>query len=188
MDTASARRYARQIALPEVGPDGQERILRARAVIVGGDAAAEIAALYLAAAGVGAVVRVDAAARDGAGWMDALRGADVVVRSGFDDDAMGGAAARLGAATVVVRGGADLVDLVSTPRRPPAPDAALDVAPRAAARPDDGAAAVLAGALAAAEALQLLAGAPRPAGPTTMRHLRLPLDGRDPLAQEIGAR
>jgi hypothetical protein len=45
---------------------------------------------------------------------------------------------------------------------------------------------VAAGALAAAEALQVLAGAE--GAPGFARHLRLPLDGGEPIAQEIGAR
>ena len=49
------RRYARQIALPEIGPEGQARICAARVAVVGADLAAETAALYLRAAGVGTV-------------------------------------------------------------------------------------------------------------------------------------
>jgi hypothetical protein len=45
---------------------------------------------------------------------------------------------------------------------------------------------VAAGALAAAEALQILAVAE--ARPAFARHLRLPLDGGEPLWQQIGAR
>ena len=56
MDRDAAHRYARQIALPEIGPEGQARICGARVAVVGDDLAAETAALYLAAAGVGAVI------------------------------------------------------------------------------------------------------------------------------------
>jgi molybdopterin/thiamine biosynthesis adenylyltransferase len=45
------RRYSRQMIVPEVGGVGQERLRAARA-----EAASEIEALYLAAAGVGTVV------------------------------------------------------------------------------------------------------------------------------------
>lgn len=45
------RRYARQMVLPEVGGIGQERLRAARA-----EAASELEALYLAGAGVGALV------------------------------------------------------------------------------------------------------------------------------------
>ncbi|MDB4982494.1 MAG: hypothetical protein JWM82_3246, partial [Myxococcales bacterium] len=60
MTPAQARRFARQLALPEVGPAGQERLLRARVAIVrrdvgrdGGDLVSETVARSLAAAGVG---------------------------------------------------------------------------------------------------------------------------------------
>ena len=56
------RRYARQILLREVGGTGQARLLAGRAVVVGDGAAAEEAATYLAAAGVGVVVLDDALA------------------------------------------------------------------------------------------------------------------------------
>ncbi len=133
MDTEAARRYARQIALSDVGPDGQERICRARVAVVGEDLSAETAALYLEAAGVGSVIRLGAADRDGAGWMAALTEIDLVVRAGFDDDAMAGAAARLGIPVVVMRALPDRVDLVSFPRRAPAADAALEVPAQTAA-------------------------------------------------------
>jgi hypothetical protein len=185
MNTDAARRYARQIALSEVGPDGQERICHARAAVVGDDLAADTAALYLTAAGVGRVSRIDGARRDGAGWLDRLAETDIVVRSGFDDDAMAGAAARLGLPVVVARARPDLVDLVSFPRRSPAAGASLDVPAQPAAPGAGGAEAVLAGTLAAAEALVVLAD-PAARG-AAVRHLRLPVDGRDPVAQTIGA-
>jgi hypothetical protein len=46
-------RYSRQIVLPEVGGRGQERLLAARAAIVGRGEAVLFCAAYLAAAGVG---------------------------------------------------------------------------------------------------------------------------------------
>ena len=186
MDTEAARRYARQIALSDVGPDGQERICRARVAVVGADVSAETAALYLAAAGVGSVIRLGLEARDGAAWMAALTEIDLVVRSGFDDDAMAGAAARLGIPVVVMRAFHDRVDLVSFPRRAPAADAALEVPAQAAEPGSGGAEAVVAGTLAAAEALVSLANPAARGG--AVRHLRFPLDGRDPVAQTIGAR
>ena len=48
-----AERFARQIALPEIGPDGQARISAARVAVIGGDIAAATAASYLRAAGIG---------------------------------------------------------------------------------------------------------------------------------------
>jgi len=185
MDAAAAHRYGRQIALPELGPDGQERICRARVVVAGGDLAAAVAADYLRAAGVGTVVALRELPTGGAGWLAALDGADVVVRSGFDDDTMFAAGTRLGLPSVVVRARPELVDLLSKPRRPPAPDAPLD-APVKASATAEGPSAVAAGALPAAEALQILAGAERGGG--FARHLRLPLDGADLLVQVIGPR
>lgn len=192
--------HARQIALPEVGPDGQARICSARVAVVGSDRAADTAALYLRAAGVGDVfsplpVGGDGGEGQGEGvsadrWRTLLANIDLVVRTNFDDDAMMGVANQLGLPVVAVRAQHDGVDMVSFPRRPPAPDATIAAPVAAAAPPDDGPAAVLAGTMAAAEALWILvrgaeAGdSPLPA--PSIRHLRLPLDGREPLAQEIG--
>jgi adenylyltransferase/sulfurtransferase len=220
-------RHARHIALPEIGPEGQARISRARVAVVGADLAAETAALYLKAAGVQDLVPVPARRGDnsslpagqgdnsslavrrgddsslfplpaergeGTGegsaadrWRTLLSNVDLVVRSGFDDDTMAGVAARLGLPVIIVRAQRDVVDMVAFARRPPAPDA-MAAAPYAAATPpDDGPAAVLAGTLAAAEALHVLARG-NEAAAAPIRHLRLPLDGREPLVQEIGRR
>jgi hypothetical protein len=194
MNPEYVQRFARQIALPQIGPDGQTRICAARVLVLGGDRAAETAAEYLEAAGVGLVIRKSVPPGDGAGWLAALAVFELVVRSGFDDDAMLGAAARLGLPVVVVRAPGGLIDLVSFPRRAPAPDATLEIAPRPATPPangaDAGAEAILAGTLAAAEALTLLARSRETAGVPTgpaPRHLHLPLDGSAPHAQRIGA-
>lgn len=52
-------RYLRQTGLPEIGPEGQHRLVGSRAVIVGCGALGTAAALYLAGAGVGDIVVVD---------------------------------------------------------------------------------------------------------------------------------
>jgi len=52
-------RYQRQILLPEVGVDGQERLFASRVLIVGAGALGSAAATYLCAAGVGTLGLVD---------------------------------------------------------------------------------------------------------------------------------
>ena len=177
-----AERFARQIALPEIGPDGQARLGAARVAVIGGDIAASTAASYLRAAGVG-----DVDERAGLGQLDGLQ---LVVRSGFDDDALLPAARRLGLPVIVMRASGDVVDVLSFPRRAADASPASDgpgIPFKSAAPPEDGAAGVLAGTIAAAEALHALIAEPG-ADATTVKHLRLPLDGREALRQEIPAR
>jgi hypothetical protein len=122
--------------------------------------------------------------RAGAGWVAALAGCAVVVRSGFDDDAMLRAAVRLGVPVVVVRAGADEIDVVSFRRQGPCPHVSLEVAVApASSGGEPSPLAVAAGHTAAAEAVLLLAGAER--GPERARHLRLPLDGTPPRSTAI---
>jgi molybdopterin/thiamine biosynthesis adenylyltransferase len=59
LDDGQIVRYARQIAIPEVGVAGQERLLGASAAIVGAGGLGSPALLYLAAAGVGRITVID---------------------------------------------------------------------------------------------------------------------------------
>src|SRR6201989_992542 len=58
--TAEQReRYSRHLLLPEVGPDGQQKLLDAKVLLLGAGGLGSPTALYLAAAGVGALGIVD---------------------------------------------------------------------------------------------------------------------------------
>ncbi|MEO8778825.1 MAG: molybdopterin-synthase adenylyltransferase MoeB [Rhodanobacter sp.] len=52
-------RYARQLQIPEIGEQGQQKLLASRVLLVGAGALGSPAALYLAAAGVGTLGIVD---------------------------------------------------------------------------------------------------------------------------------
>jgi len=69
---AEVARYARQLLLPGLGEEGQERLRASRVRVVGGGPAAGPAILYLAEAGVGTLWIDDpdpVAAGDGAGFL-----------------------------------------------------------------------------------------------------------------------
>ncbi|RUR29880.1 HesA/MoeB/ThiF family protein [Vreelandella nanhaiensis] len=60
MDDQALLRYSRQIMLPEVDIEGQERLRGAHVLIIGAGGLGSPAALYLAAAGVGQITIADA--------------------------------------------------------------------------------------------------------------------------------
>lgn len=59
LDADSAERYARHLALKEVGAGGQQRIGDARIAMIGAGGLGSPAALYLAAAGIGTLTLID---------------------------------------------------------------------------------------------------------------------------------
>lgn len=60
LTTEQIERYSRQIMVPEIGGKGQIRLRESRALIIGAGGLGSPAALYLAAAGIGALGIVDA--------------------------------------------------------------------------------------------------------------------------------
>jgi molybdopterin/thiamine biosynthesis adenylyltransferase len=56
---AQRERYARQLALPEIGPDGQSRLAEGRVLVVGAGGLGSPVLFYLAAAGVGTLGIMD---------------------------------------------------------------------------------------------------------------------------------
>lgn len=59
LGAAERRRYARHLAIPEVGEEGQAKLLASKVLLVGAGGLGSPAAYYLAAAGVGTLTIVD---------------------------------------------------------------------------------------------------------------------------------
>jgi molybdopterin/thiamine biosynthesis adenylyltransferase/rhodanese-related sulfurtransferase len=59
LSTEQKQRYSRHLLIPEVGAEGQARLLESKALLIGAGGLGSPAALYLAAAGVGTIGIVD---------------------------------------------------------------------------------------------------------------------------------
>ncbi|MBD0290907.1 MAG: molybdopterin-synthase adenylyltransferase MoeB [Thermoleophilia bacterium] len=59
LEAAQRRRYSRHILIPEVGEEGQAKLLQSRILLIGAGGLGSPAALYLAAAGIGTLGIVD---------------------------------------------------------------------------------------------------------------------------------
>ncbi|MFM8789717.1 MAG: HesA/MoeB/ThiF family protein, partial [Chthoniobacterales bacterium] len=59
LSAEEAARYARQLSLPELGAEGQDKLRAARVLLIGAGGLGSPAATYLAAAGVGTIGLVD---------------------------------------------------------------------------------------------------------------------------------
>ena len=59
MDDTQLLRYSRHVLLDEIGIEGQQRLLRSRALVIGAGGLGSPVALYLGSAGVGRITLVD---------------------------------------------------------------------------------------------------------------------------------
>lgn len=60
LSSTEQRRYSRHLSLPEVGPEGQQRLKDGRVLVIGAGGLGSPVSMYLAAAGVGTIGLVDA--------------------------------------------------------------------------------------------------------------------------------
>ena len=139
--------------------------------LVGAGLALEAATRYLSRAGVSRFRMIGAEEwpLDGEAWVAALTGATLILRAGFDDDPMLRAAVRLGIPVVVLRAGLSgrRRDLLPAPRPLPPRGPGRAVSLRRAVD-EEGGMAVVAGTLAATEAVWRIA---RPEEGPRARHL-----------------
>jgi hypothetical protein len=186
LSLSDTRLYARQLALPEVGAEGMERLRAATVVVTGAaqDLCADTAQLYLRAAGVGQVTRIPPP-RGLDHWKAALAPAGAALHFALDDDGALSAAEAAGVPLLVGRVHAGAVELISFRRHRRCGHAspAVTTGASAARDSDPGAAAVVLATLAANEVLFVLLGA-RSEGPAAQL-LRLPLDGGPPARTEL---
>ena len=59
LNDADLERYARQVIMPHVGEDGQEKLLGAKVLVVGAGGLGSPVIFYLAAAGIGHITIID---------------------------------------------------------------------------------------------------------------------------------
>ncbi|MEK9553817.1 MAG: HesA/MoeB/ThiF family protein, partial [Alphaproteobacteria bacterium] len=59
LNDADLERYARQVIMPDVGEEGQERLLASRMLVIGAGGLGSPVVFYLAAAGVGHITILD---------------------------------------------------------------------------------------------------------------------------------
>lgn len=59
LNDADLERYARQVIIPDMGEDGQQRLLDAKVLVVGAGGLGSPVIMYLAAAGVGSMTIID---------------------------------------------------------------------------------------------------------------------------------
>jgi hypothetical protein len=118
----------------------------------------------------------------------ALEGTTLLLRASFDDDPWLAAAVRAGVPAVFARATPDAVDVLSLRRHGPCPHVPLDRPRGASALAAAGPLEVVAGTMAATEALRIIGagvGGRNDEGPATARLLRLSLGDGPTFAQDL---